>query len=83
MELYIAKKRGLLEHTFIFTADRTSAPLSSKQVSNILKELEKSIHKQDPMHSEIHITPHSLRHTWATRSLKYFIEIEGNDMALA
>ena len=83
LELYIATQRGLLEHAFVFTADRSSAPLSSKQVSNILKELEKSIHKQDPTYSKIHITPHSLRHTWATKSLKYFIENEGNDMELA
>lgn len=83
LELYIATQRGLLEHAFIFTADRTLLPLSSKQISNILTELEKSIHKQDPTYSKIRITPHSLRHTWATRSLKYFIENEENDMELA
>lgn len=58
-------------------------PLSSKQISNILTELEKSIHKQDSAYSKIRITPHSLRHTWATKSLKYFIENEENDMQLA
>lgn len=83
LELYIATQRGLLEHTFIFVADRTSVPLSGKQVSNILKELEESIYKQDPTYSKIHITPHSLRHTWATKLLKYFIENEENDMELA